>query len=189
MNWSLFAVLGVLATVLDANGMAVLRIERIWPLAAPTLVVFVALWASRPAALWGAFLLGLFADLSRPEIALAASGEMRSIRVLGPDALGWLFGAYALLPLRRVLLRRNPFAIAAATLAFLILASLVWGAIWSIRGAWAETVMPWTAGHALEALWERLLQAAYSAVLAVPIAWCLLRTMRLWGFPGTVSRW
>lgn len=188
MNWALLAVLGIVGTVLDANGMAVLRVGSVWPAATPTLAVFVALWASRPAALWAPLLLGLFADLSRPEIALSASGEMRSIRVLGPDALGWLFGASALLPLRKVLLRRNPFAIAAATLLFLALAALVWGAIWSIRGVWAETVMPWSPGHALEALWGRLLQAAYSALLAVPLAWCLLRTMPLWGFPGTASR-
>lgn len=188
MNWTLFALLGVLFTVLDLSWMPVLRIGPVWPATVPVLATLVALWASRPAALWGPFLLGLFVDLCRPEVGIDAAGGLWAIRVLGPDAIGFLLGAVALQSLRRVLLRRHPLAIAAATLAMTALSALVWGAIWSARAFWGETLMPWSAGEALSALGQRSLEALATAIVAVPLAWLLLRLMPWWGFPGTAFR-
>jgi hypothetical protein len=188
VNWTLLALLGLLFTVLDLSWMPVLRVGGVWPATVPVLVTFVALWASRPAALWAPFLLGLFVDLCRPEVGIDASGELRAIRVLGPDAVGFLFGAFALQSLRRVLLRRNPFAIAAATLVTTLLAALVWGAIWSVRAFWGGTVMPWSAGEAIAALGQRCLESGATALVAVPLSWLLLRLMPWWGFPGTAFR-
>jgi len=180
MNWLLFGLVGVLTTVLDQSFMPVLRIGEHWPSLTPGVVVFAALWASRPSALWGAFLLGLLQDLSRPEVI---EGE-RTIRVLGPDALGWLFGAVGVLAVRRLLLRRHPLAVGAATLWFLLLASVVWGGIWTVRGFLPGTVLPWTPGEAGEALASRAITAAYAAVVAVPLAWVLALVRPWWGFPG-----
>lgn len=180
MNWLLFAPLAVLLVVLDASFMPVFRLGETWPQWTPGLVVFAALWAPRSAALWAAFLAGLFRDLSRPEIA----ADLEAIRVLGPEALGWLFGATFVLAIRRSLLRRHPAAVAAATFAFLVLSTLVWGGIWSLRSMLPESVAPWPPGGALAAVGDRIAGDAFSALATIPLAWALARLRPWWGFPG-----
>ncbi|MGA1517164.1 MAG: hypothetical protein ACO396_05270 [Phycisphaerales bacterium] len=180
MNWLLFAPLAILLVVLDASFMPVFRIGDVWPQWTPALVVFVAMWAPRPTVLWAAFLAGLLRDLSRPEVA----ANLDAIRVIGPDALGWLFGATFVLAVRRSLLRRHPAAVGAATFAFLVLASLAWGAIWAIRGVLPGSLEPWPPGGAMSAVGERIVADAYSGVAAIPLAWLLARRRPGWGFPG-----
>ncbi|MGA1056583.1 MAG: hypothetical protein ACO3Y3_02675 [Phycisphaerales bacterium] len=180
MNRLLFAPLAILLVVLDASFMPVFRIGDVWPQWTPALVVFVAMWAPRPTVLWAAFLAGLLRDLSRPEVA----ANLDAIRVIGPDALGWLFGATFVLAVRRSLLRRHPAAVGAATFAFLVLASLAWGAIWAIRGVLPGSLEPWPPGGAMSAVGERIVADAYSGVAAIPLAWMLARLRPWWGFPG-----
>jgi len=180
VNWLLFLVVCLLLVVVDASFMQALRLGELWPLATPGLVAFVALWASRPAVPWAAFLLGLVQDLSTPVIV----GDGEVIRLLGPATLGWLFGTAALLPLRRVLLRRHPVAIGAATVVLTFLAGLVWGAIWVLRGLLHGESMPWPAGGGVAALGGLGLQALANGVVAVPLAWLLMRLGDWWRFPG-----
>lgn len=180
MNWLLFAAIGVLLVVLDASVMQVLRVGEIWPAAAPGLVAFVALWAARPTVPWAAFLLGVLQDLSTPTVV--ADGEV--VRVIGPAALGWLFGTAALLPLRRVLLRRHPVAIGAATVVLSCFAGLVWGGIWVLRGALYGDPMPWPAGGGSVALGTIGLEGIANGLVAIPLAWGLMRLGGWWRFPG-----
>ncbi len=180
MNWLLFTPLAIVLIVLDASFMPVFRIGETWPQWTPGLVVFIAMWAPRSTVLWAAFLAGLFRDLSRPEVA----SNLDSIRVLGPDALGWLFGASLVLSVRRSLLRRHPAAVGAATFAFLVLATLAWGAIWAIRGMLPESLEPWPPGGAMSAVGRRIVADAYSGLAAIPLAWMLAKLRPWWGFPG-----
>jgi hypothetical protein len=180
VNWLLFTPLAIALIVLDANFMPVLRIGDVWPQCAPGLVVFVAMWAPRSTVLWAAFLAGMFRDLSRPELA----ANLDAIRVIGPDALGWLFGATFVLSVRRSLLRRHPAAVGAATFAFMVLSTLVWGAIWAIRGTLPGSFEPWPPGGAMSAVGGRIVADLYSAFAAIPLAWMLAKLRPWWGFPG-----
>ena len=182
MNWPLFAGLAVAFTVLDASFMQVFRVGAAWPSLTPALVAFVAMWAPRSTVLWAALLAGLLGDLATP----IPASDLSVIRVPGPQALGWMFGAAAILAMRRSLLRGHPAAVATSTLALLLLAALVWGAIWSARGLWPETEMPWPPGGGLLALRTRALDAGASAIAALPLAWLLARIRPWWGFPGPV---
>ena len=180
MNWLLYAILGVLLVVMDASVMPVLRLGAIWPEAAPGLVAFVALWASRRSVPWAALLLGLLQDLSSPVVV----GDREVIHLIGPATLGWLFGAAALLPLRRVLLRRHPIAVGAATVVLVLLANLVWGAIFSLRVLLHDEAAPWPPGGGVAALGTAALEAIADGVVAVPLAWMLMRLGDWWRFPG-----
>lgn len=180
MNGLLFAIVGLFLIVLDASFMPVLRVGEIWPAATPGLVAFVALWASRPTVPWAAFLLGLLQDLSTPVVG--ADGEV--IRLLGPAALGWLFGTAALLPLRRVLLRRHPFAIGAATVVLSFLAGLVWGAIWVLRSLLLGEAPPGPSGGGVAVLGTVGLDSIANGVVAIPLAWLLMQLGEWWRFPA-----
>lgn len=180
MNLPLFLLVGVVLVVLDASFMQVLRLGEIWPAAAPGLVAFMALWAARPVVPWAALLLGLLQDLSNPVVV----GDGEVVRLLGPASLGWLFGTAALLPLRRVLLRRHPVAIGAATVLLSFLAGLVWGAIWVARGLLHGEVMPWPAGGGMAAIGGIGLGGLANGAVAIPLAWLLMRFGEWWRFPG-----
>lgn len=180
MNWLLFLLVGLVLVVLDASFMQVLRLGEVWPQATPGLVAFVALWAARPAVPWAAVALGLLQDLSNP-VVLA---DDQVVRILGPSALGWLFGTAALLPLRRVLLRRHPVAVGAATVVLSFLAGLVSGAIWVARGLLYGEPMPWPVGDGAVAIGSMGLDAIANGVVAVPIAWLAMRLGAWWRFPG-----
>jgi len=180
VNWVLYAIVGVVLVVLDASFMQALRLGEVWPAAVPGLVAFVSLWAARPAVPWAAFLLGLLQDLSDPVVV--ADGEV--VRLLGPASLGWLFGTAALLPLRRVLLRRHPVAIGAATVLLSFLAGLVWGAIWVARSLLHGEAMPWPTGGGIGAIGEMGLDAVADGMVAIPLAWLLMRVGAWWRFPG-----
>ena len=91
MRWVVFAVLAVVGLIFDTGLSDVMRIEKlghIRPSLCAVVAVFVALSAPRTAALWACFVLGLLLDLSHP----LTVAENRVAYLIGPSALGYLFG-------------------------------------------------------------------------------------------------
>ncbi len=182
MSWSAFILAAAVALTMDASFMPVFEFAGVTPSLVGCLAAFVALHAERRAAWWGCWMLGLLLDLSSP---VSIAGTV--LFVPGPHALGFALGAAGVLSVRSEVMRRSMVAAAAATLAVLVLASLVWTSLWSLRGWWPDGEVPW-AGNALVELWHLLLASAYTTLLALPVAWLLGRTFDHWGFPASRRR-
>ena len=129
MNLGVFIVALFFCVALDSGLMPVISIADYSPSTTATLVVFVALFAPRSAALWAGLAAGLLLDLSNP---VAFAGD-QALVVPGPYAIGFVFGTQLVLLLRSMVFRRNPIAVGLLTTPFLIAVSLAWMAIWLIR--------------------------------------------------------
>lgn len=182
MSWAAFTLAAAAALTLDASFMPVLRFAGTTPSLVACVAAFVALHADRRRAWWGCWLLGLLLDLSSPVAAGGALGF-----VPGPHALGFTFGAAAIMSLRSEVMRRSMVASSAGTFLLLLAAGLVWTAIWIVRSMWPDASLPWT-GSSFAELTHQVLDAVASAVLAVPVSWVLGRTFDHWGFPGSRRR-
>ena len=95
----------ILALAFDSSfaGIFTLRsVGDLTPLAMPTLVVFVALFAPEVAALISAMILGILVDLS------PGHGELlQGAHLIGPNTLGFLVTTILVLKIRNVVFRRK----------------------------------------------------------------------------------
>ncbi len=178
MRWGFFLIFALIAMALDTALLPVLHLEVgghiIRPSSLVLLATFISLWAPRHATMWASFLIGLLVDAISP---------WGSLYLFGPHALGFLFASILLLQLRAMVLRRELFAIAFLTAVYATAAAIVIVTILLIRASMhgVETAQ-WTASGELI---RRFLSAIASAIVAVPLAWLLLRTMPFWGFHAT----
>jgi rod shape-determining protein MreD len=182
MSWAAFTLAAAAALMLDASFMPVLRFAGTTPSLVGCVAAFVALHADRRRAWWGCWLLGLLLDLSSP---VAVGGSLGFVP--GPHALGFTFGAAAILSLRSEVMRRSMVAASAGTLVLLLAAGLVWTSMWIVRGLWPGAAVPW-AGSSASELMHQFLDAVASAALAIPMSWLLGRTFDHWGFPASRRR-
>jgi rod shape-determining protein MreD len=182
MNWAAFTLAAAAALTLDASFMPVLRFAGTTPSLVGCVAAFVALHADRRRAWWGCWLLGLLLDFSSP----VAVGDALGF-VPGPHAMGFTFGAAAILSLRSEVMRRSMVASSAGTFLLLLGASLVWTALWIVRGLWPDAAVPWVGNSAAE-LGHQALDALASGILAIPVSWLLGRTFDHWGFPASRRR-
>lgn len=139
MRWGVFLAFLLLATVLDTSFMPVFSVGEIRPAVTPLLAVFVCLHAQRSTALWACLVAGLAVDLTHP----AFFDGTRPYHLIGPTALGYVLGAQLALPLRSMMVRKNPLAVGVLVAAFSIASVLVTTAIFSARGWYAGTIPPW----------------------------------------------
>ena len=181
MNWAIFAIFAYLAIVID-RGLTVLFPDTA---AAPsmTLVLMVYLAMSAPPwkVMWSALALGLLVDLSR-KITLV-DGPAAAV-LIGPNALGYVIGAYLVLQVRAMLFRHSLLSLLALVVAGGMLAQLVTVFLLSVRGLSivpGEAVAQWSA---IGEVGTRFVQVIYSAVLALPAGWLLMRIEPLWQFAG-----
>lgn len=182
MKWPVFAIFAFLAVVVQLSLRSTLTLHSIGGIS-PNLVgclaVFVALFASRLSALWACWLLGLALDL-------APQARYAPVHLIGPNALGFVFGCYIVLELRSMVFRRRALTIGLLTLLFLGASSMVAASILTIRGWYPGESMP--LGGPLNELLQRWGVAVYSALIAVPLGWLLARTVSLWGFHSSAPR-
>lgn len=183
MRFALFLLMLGVALSVDAALMPSLQLAGAVPSSVAILAVFVGLLAARDSAWFAAVIAGAALDLAAP-----VPFDGRTIIVVGPWALGFAFGAQLLLTIRGSLVRRNPLTIAASTFAFLMAATLVWCAVWSIRAWLPGSLPPWGDDSALRALAERSRWALWTAAVALPLGWLLTRSVRAWSFPGVAGR-
>lgn len=140
------------------------------------LAAFVGVSAPRTTALLALLILGLLLDLM--------PGPLRDSGViLGPHAVGFLVGGYALLQLRGMLFRESIITIVVMVGVLGGFCALVEATIYLFRG------LPWLANDPLSWSIARQLghearEVFYSALVAVPVGLGLLGTRRLWGFTG-----
>jgi hypothetical protein len=181
VRWWVFVPAMALALSLDVTLMQALSVGGCVPRLWPTLLAFVAMYASRPAALGAALLTGLWLDAAHP--ALAASGVVPvAVPVFGPHALACLAGSWAILELRGILYRRNTFTVALAAGTCAAASALAFVAIAGIRAAYADPAPLWGPGSGAAAIGADLLSALFTAIVALLPARWLHASLGAWDF-------
>ena len=184
MRWGVLLIGALLFVAIDSSLMQALRFgsdinSAVQPQLTPCLAVFVCLMAPRTTAIWACWLLGLLIDLR----LMIPFGAPETIRIIGPNALGYVFGAVLLLQLRSMVFRRKALTIGVMTAAFMIAASVVAVTIYVIQSWYPGGPLYWGTGSASAELISRFLTAVYSGLIAMPIGWLLVKSAPLWGFP------
>lgn len=184
MRWPIFAIFAYVALALNQSVNLLLHIPTWWGDVSPDFVLilaaFIGLWASPNAVLWGCFLLGLFVDLNPHTGTDEASLQI----IVGPAALGYLFGGYAMIQFRGLLHRDSPLAIGVLTFGSGIFIYLVIMAVLVLHGLIQQPLPGWDPPGQLV---YRFFMLLYSAVVALPVAWLLVRSQWLWGFDAPRS--
>ncbi len=174
----------ILALAFDSSfgGIFTLRsVGNLTPLAMPTLVIFIALFAPEVAALMCAIVLGILVDLSPGYCELPYGAHL-----IGPHALGYLVTTILVLKIRNVVFRRKIITIVVFATGCVIVTGSVEALIFIVRG-----FMPWTPpiiGGGFSALLKLLGTAIYTGLVAVPIGWYLLSTIGMWRFHSPTGR-
>ncbi len=184
MRWPLFIAAALVALVADASLMPGLAVAGISPRLLVVLVVFVAMHADPLTANWSALIAGLLADLSDPSM----TGARAPLYILGPHAIGMVFGVQAVVGLRGVVIRRNPLSIAALCFAMSIAEGLVWVGWWTLRSWYPDSPPPWGDGSSLAQVARQFLQAISTGVVAIPMGWVLMNSASFWGFPTALGK-
>lgn len=181
MNWAVFAVALWLALALQRGLEPLLAIPNAATGVAPAfvliLVVWVALQAPALAALWAALVAGLILD------ALTTYYDGRG-GLIGPHALGYLLGAYAVLQMRGMVFRQSGLTLAVMTFVAGIFSHLAIVALLALRAfplSPADSVPGWDTSAELVA---RFLQLLYTSAAAALLAILLRPTVSWWGFPS-----
>lgn len=184
MRWSVFLVFAYIALALETGIRSRLgppSMGGISPSFVALLVVFISLFAPRLTALWAVWLLGLLMDLSAP-FPMASAG---SVFLIGPYALGYVFGCVLILQLRALVFRKRLLTFALLTFVCLLAASLVAVGLLALRSWYPQgEATVYFESTALRELLHRLGIAAYSAILAIPLGWMLVKSLPLWNFYG-----
>ncbi len=176
MNRLVFAVAAYIFLALQLGLAPAWTVGAVTPNLLLILAAFVGVSASRTTALVALLILGLLLDLQ--------PGPLRDSGViLGPHALGYLIGGYAVLQLRGMLFRESIITIVVMVAVIGSFSALVETVIYTFRG------LPWLANDPLS--WRVSCQLAYecreifyTALVAVPVGVMLLTSRRWWGFAG-----
>lgn len=176
MRWLTFTIFAYVFAAADAGLANLLQIGGVRPNLLLILGVFIGLSAAPMSLAWAMLVLGVLADIVNSPLAGVGA------TVLGPSALGFLFGGWAMLQFRGLVFRQS--AIAMGVLVFLtgIFVHLVIVATVSMRGmAWpvGEPVPGWSA---TDQLVHRFMELIYTAILAVPLGAILIHFEQWWGF-------
>ena len=182
MRWSVFIIVAYLFLVLEQGTRTLFAIGYITPSFLLTLAVFISLWATPKTVAWAVLILGLLVDLTHP-LRVVGDGHEVEFVLIGPACLGYLTMSYVTLQLRGMVFRDSPLAMSAVVLVAGTFAHLVMMALLTIRGLplpLAEPIAGWTAADQLV---TRFLDLLYTATVAAPIGYLLLRFSWIWGFP------
>lgn len=181
MKWWAFLPLLLIAVVFDTSFAQVFAIGRVYPAATPALVVLVAMYAQRQTAFWAALVAGFAVDLN----TIALFDGVRPYVLLGPNALAFVLGTAIILPMRSMVVRRNPLAFGFLVIFFCLGAMVLTTAIYSIRGWYAGTTPPWLPeSRAIAWMGIEALKSISSGCLAVVLALPLQKCAPLLGYSG-----
>ena len=180
MNWLVFAIATwlLLGVQWGFAGALKLGATDIAPYFMIVLVVWVALWAPIGQALAGSLVVGVLWDLSG-NVATTTGGV---VAVVGPHALGCLLGAYLVLTLRGVMLRKNLLTIIMLAALAALLCQLVATVLLTVRGITDPAVV---VGRPLRELGVRAASALYTGALAALLGPALNVVKPLFGFTTT----
>ncbi len=187
MRALIFAIVAFLCLGLDVSLSGVLALgsdTRITPTFLGVLAVFIALFASRSAALWGCWTIGVLMDLGLP-LGDPGGGP---VRLIGPHALGFVAAGFMLLQLRTMVFRRRALTLAVLTFAAMAMVFLVAISLYTVRGWLPGGDEVWAGFQPLDELLRRFFMALYTAGLAFPVGYLLVRTIPVWGFQTKTNR-
>jgi len=175
MNWTIFAIFAYVFAALQVGLAPVIALDgRFGPIVPRfdiVLVVFIGLFASPKPTLVAWAVMGLLIDLALPPHA-------GGVTLIGPYTIGFLFGGFAVLQLRTLVLRTHPLSLAFCTMAAGLAAQLVVVLIFTIR-SWYD---PLFANYqAVGDLTARALGLAYTAAFALLLAFPLIRMVPVFG--------
>ncbi len=175
MNRTPWVIAAYAALLLQATLRPVWSVGGVAPEPLLILAVFLGQCGPSTPALFSALLFGVLADaLSRP---YPEAGVL-----IGPAAVGYVVAAFAVLQLRSLVFRHSVLSLVVMTVAGGFFAALVETAVLAVRGLTflaADAPPGFTAlGH----LGRALLTVLYTAALAVPVGWMLLKTRPTWRF-------
>jgi len=178
VNWLIFALTTYVLLGLQVGLRPLLMIDvagGVFPSFLLILMVFLGLSAAPMTVAWAALILGCLIDL------MPTTGD---VAILGPAALGYLVGSYAVVQLRSLLFRESILTLAIMVFAVGLFVNLTEVAIYSFRGLGFLADDPIPGWSAFDELVRRFLVLLYSAAVAVPVGWALFRMGPLWGFAG-----
>lgn len=175
MNWTLFAIFAYLFAALQAGLAPVIALDgRFGPIIPRfdfVLVVFVGLFASPKPTLVAWAAMGLLIDLALPPHA-------GGVTLIGPYTIGFLFGAFAVLQLRTLVLRTHPLSLAFCTVTAGLAVQLVVVLIFTVR-SWYDP--PFANYSATADLTARAMGLLYTAIFALLLAFPLVRMVPVFG--------
>lgn len=180
MRWPIFLIFAYVFAAAEVGLGNLLALGSVRPSLLLILGVFVGISASPMTLAWAMLILGVIVDVTQSPIQDAT--------LIGPAALGYLFGAWAMLQFRGLVFRQSAIALAVLTFVTGIFIHLVIVALFTMRGVgWpvGEPVPGWTAA---DQLYHRFLQLLYTAVFALPLGAILIRLEHLWGFGSAKHR-
>lgn len=179
MNWLVFALAAYVMLALETGLRTLLGVSGLagaYPSFVLILAVYIGLVAPSHVVPWAMLALGLLVDLQ--------AGPVPEAAIIGPAALGYLFGAYVVLQLRVLVFRESVITLAALVFATGIFVQLVIVGLYTMRGLPWLTAQPVEGWSAADQLVHRFFVLLYTAIAAVPIGALLLRTTPLWGLPN-----
>lgn len=178
MNWFLFAIFAYVMLALEVGLAGLLGFQGASGAVTPSFVlilaVYIGMLAPTSVVPWAMLILGLLVDLQ--------PGPVQDAVVVGPMALGYLTGAFAVLQLRALVFRESVISLAAMIFGVGVFVHLVAVALLTMRGLpWtlAEPIAGW---NAADQLVHRFLHLLYTAGMALPIGAILFKITPLWHF-------
>ncbi len=170
MNWLIFSIATYVFLLLQVGLTSLLGIpdaQGVTPNFLMILAVYVGLMAPAKTVAWGMLAIGLIANL--------IPGPVPGGPILGPETLGYLAGAFAVLQLRTLVFRESVMSLVIMVFVVGIFIQLVTVALYTGRGLPFLLGDPVPAWSASDQLVHRFLELLYSAVAAVPIGFVLIR--------------
>jgi cell shape-determining protein MreD len=158
--------------------------EGVAPSFALILAVYVAMGATHAHALWAAVLLGACVDLASRRVLGEPGGVgAGDLTILGPSVLGFALSAQFTLTMRGVVFRKNPIALAFLAALSSLVCAVVVVALLSVRSLYDP--VDFRPGLAL---WQGVLSAGYTGVVALPLGMVLLMLNPILGFYAGPTR-
>ena len=179
VNWITFAITAYICLALELGLRTLLLLPSSGAgLVAPSfmlvLAVFVALMAPAATVPWAMLVLGALVDLT--------STTVPGGPILGPAALGYLLGGWAVLQFRSMVFRESVLTVLVTTFVAGVFIQLTIVFLLAMRGPITGEPIP--GFSAADQLVHRFLELMYTVVFAIPLGFVLLRLMPAFGFRG-----
>ena len=184
MNWLIFVLITYLFLLMQTGLTSLLGLpdaQGVSPDFLLILAVYVGLLAPAKTVAWSMLSIGIVANL--------LPGPVPGGPILGPEALGYLAGAFAVLQLRTLVFRESVITLAIMVLVVGMFIQLVTVALYTTRGLPFLLGDPVPAWSASKELVDRFLMLLYSSAAAVPLGIMLIRLRSVFNFtPGQRSQ-
>lgn len=187
MRWAVFIIMSSFFLGFDEGLSSLFAIHTLGGVAPRIVVVlalFISLFASKHAALWGCWLIGFASDMGPQGESIEAG-----LFIPGPACIGLTIFCLLVMQIRGSVFRQRPITMVAMTFVGSLLLGFIGMAIVFLRwmAPWIESAAP---PDLLVRMGQELGIALYSALLAGPIGACMFKLITIWGFPqsGTASR-